>query len=73
MSWLKSVAREILGLFVDDSSFAIVILIWLIVAVFVLPHFAGQRHWTGVALFVGVGLILAESVLRASRRRRPRK
>ena len=29
MRWLRSVAREVLELFVDDGSFAIAILVWL--------------------------------------------
>jgi hypothetical protein len=30
MSWIKTVLREVFGLFVDDGSFAIAILAWLL-------------------------------------------
>jgi hypothetical protein len=70
MHWLRSIAREILGLFVDDGSFAIVILIWLILTIAVLPRVAPAAHWSAPALFAGLALILIESVLRYSRKNR---
>ena len=70
MRWLKSILREVVGLFVDDGSFAIAILVWLVLAVVALPHVTARTHWTGPILFVGLALVLVESVLRFSRRRR---
>jgi hypothetical protein len=70
MRWLKSVAREILGLFVDDAGFAIAILIWLAFAVAVLPRLAPAARWPAPALFAGLALILIESTLRYSRKNR---
>ncbi len=64
MRWLRSVAREILDLFVDDGSFAIAILVWLALVVVVLPRVAAGAHWTGLALFAGLAVTLIESVLR---------
>jgi hypothetical protein len=69
MRWLKSIAREVFGLFVDDGSFAAAILVWVIVAGLVLPLVAPAAQWTGPALFAGLALILIESVLRFSRQR----
>ncbi len=69
MGWLKSIGREVLGLFVDDSSFAITILIWLALVVIGLPRIALGAHWTSPIVFAGLALILIESVLRFSRRR----
>jgi len=69
MSWLKSIAREVFGLFVDDLTFAGAILFWLAIVIFVLPQFASSRHWGAAALFAGMALILIESVLRFARRR----
>ena len=69
MRWLRSVIREILGLFVDDGNFAIAIVVWLGVAVLLLPLIAAHKHWAGPALFGGLALILIESVMRFSRRR----
>lgn len=69
MRWIKSIAREIYGLFVDDGSFAIAILVWLGLAVAVVPHVAPGARWAGPALFAGLALILIASVLRFARHR----
>jgi hypothetical protein len=69
MSWIRSIVREVLGLFVDDGSFAIAIVVWLGVAVLLLPLIAAHKHWAGPALFGGLAVILIESVMRFSRRR----
>jgi len=70
MRWIKSVAREVLGLFVDDGSFALAILIWLALAIGVFPRIAAAAAWTGPVLFAGLALILIESALRFSRQRK---
>ena len=67
MHWLKSIAHEVYGLFVDDGSFATAILVWLVVAALVLPRL--RTHWAGPVWFVGLAGILAESVHRYGRRR----
>ena len=69
MSWVRSVLREVIGLFVDDGSYAAAILVWLLLAIFVLPRLAPGAHWTGPVLFAGLAVILIESALRFSRRR----
>ena len=94
MRWIATVVREIFGLFVDDGSFALAVLVWI--GVVCLPSFprwmlgylgmprryhpspAGfslEHLWSyslagGVLLFVGLAVILAESVLRFSRKAR---
>jgi hypothetical protein len=70
MPRLKSIAREILGLFVDDGSFAIAILLFLAFAC-VGGHFALHSGASGPLLFIGLAIILIESVLRFARRRPP--
>ena len=62
MSWLK----ELWGLFVEDGSYAVAILIWtaivaLIVAV-VLP-----QAWRGPCFFLGLVVVLIENVARSVR------
>jgi hypothetical protein len=69
MSWLKSIFREIFGLFVDDGSFAIAILGWLALLWLALPHLPIPAVWRGATLFVGLIAILMESVLRRARQR----
>jgi membrane protein implicated in regulation of membrane protease activity len=69
MRWLKSIAREVFGLFVDDGIFAVAILAWLALAVVVLPRAGLWTRVAGPVLFAGLALILIESALRFSRRR----
>lgn len=69
MSWIRSIVREVVGLFVDDGSFAMAVIVWLALAGFVLPRLRLRGHAAGVILFVGLGLILLESVLRFSKRK----
>jgi hypothetical protein len=68
MRWLRSIAREVLGLFVDDSSFAIAILVWVAAMALVLPRLAPGARWSGPLLFAGLAVILAFSAVRFSRR-----
>ena len=69
MSWLKSIFREIFGLFVDDGSFAIAILVWLVLLWLLLPHLPIAPSWHGAILFAGLVVILVESALRRARQR----
>jgi hypothetical protein len=69
MGWLRSIVREVWGLFVDDGSFAAAIVVWLALAVLVLPRVGVSMRAAGPALFAGLVAILIESVLRAGHRR----
>jgi hypothetical protein len=72
MKWLKTICREILGLFVDDGSFAVAILVWLGVVWFISRHMGPGSVWSTVTLSAGLVLILIESAVRfAKRKRRP--
>ena len=70
MKWLKNILREIFGLFVDDGSFAIAILIWLAVVRWVTPYLNISARTSSILLFVGLALILVESAARYSRHKR---
>jgi hypothetical protein len=70
MRWLRSIAREVLGLFVDDGSFAIGIVVWVAIASGLMRWIAPVGRWGGPVLFVGLALVLVESVVRFSWRRR---
>lgn len=67
MSYLKTIFREIFGLFVEDGSFAIAILAWLALLWWLLPHLPIAGLWQAVILFAGLIAILIESVLRRTR------
>lgn len=66
--WLRTTLHEVLGLFVDDGSLAIAILVWVGV-LWLLPSFGALDRWKGLILFAGLALILLESVLRYARKR----
>jgi hypothetical protein len=67
MKWLNNIFREIFGLFVDDGSFALAILIWLAVVRWATPRLNIPSGIAGILLFAGLALILAESATRYSR------
>jgi hypothetical protein len=69
MRWIKSVAREVWGLFVDDGSFAAGIVVWLAVVLLAMRRVAWGARFGGVVLFVGLAAVLIENVLRYARRR----
>ena len=64
MKWLRSIVREVWGLFVDDGNFAAAIVVWLALAVLVLPRVAAG--WAGPVWFVcGAGGDPGRGVLRS--------
>ena len=68
---MKAVAtalQEVYGLFVEDGSYAVAIIVWLAAAGFVFPHIPGGAVWRGPTLFAGMALIMLESVVRAARK-----
>ncbi|MEO6137667.1 MAG: hypothetical protein ABIP11_03240 [Luteimonas sp.] len=69
MTWLRKIVAELFGLFVDDGSFAIAILVWLGVLWLALPHLPINNTWRAIILFAGLAIILVESVLRRARQR----
>jgi len=70
MKWISSAVRELVGLFVDDGSLALAVLIWIAVAALVFPALPIDRGWLATLLFVGLALILVENLLRSGRRPR---
>jgi hypothetical protein len=68
MSWLRTIWDEFIGLFVDDVSFAVAILVWLGVA-FALFHLGLVAvPWRGPLLFAGLAVIFVENTLRRARK-----
>jgi len=55
-------------LFVDDGSFAVALLVWMVGAAAVLRIF-GAGDWGGPVFATGIGIVLAENVLRSAHRR----
>ena len=69
MNWLRTILREIFGLFVDDGTFALIILAWLTVMTVIFPHMGWLPHWRGLILFCGLALILVVSAVRYARKK----
>ncbi len=68
MQWIRPILAEIYGLFVDDGSFAIAILVWLGLFWLLAPRIGLSHGVMGPVLFVGLAAILVESAARRARR-----
>ena len=68
MKWLRTALAELWGLFVEDGRYALVIVVWLLLAWWNLPWLHLSEGWNATIFAVGLLAILIESVLRAARR-----
>lgn len=73
MTWIKTILREIFGLFVDDTKFALAIILWVALVKVLLPRISIPPVWAGTIFFAGLALILAGSAELYSRARRSNK
>ncbi|MBV9637654.1 MAG: hypothetical protein JOZ40_23755 [Methylobacteriaceae bacterium] len=69
MSVLLSIARELYGLFVDDGSLAVAILVLIGVIAVLRLTLPLSPNVIGPAIFIGCAAILVENVLRRARKR----
>ena len=69
MKALVTALQEVYGLFVEDGSYAVAIMVWLAAAGSVFPHIPGGAVWRGPVLFAGMAAIMLESVVRAARKK----
>jgi hypothetical protein len=70
MSALVTALRELWGLFVDDGSLALALVLWCAAAGLILPHVGLSEEWSGPILFVGCLVILVGDIAASVRRRR---
>lgn len=68
MTLIRAVAREVLGLFVDDGLFAASLLVWIGTVWLLLPRLGVPPTWTPWLLFGGLVAILLESTIRRAGR-----
>ncbi len=68
MRWTRTILSELYGLFIDDGSFAVAILVWLALYWLVAPRIGLPKGAMGPVLFLGLAAILVESAARRARR-----
>jgi uncharacterized membrane protein YtjA (UPF0391 family) len=69
MKRITVVFQELIGLFVEDGSLAIAIVVWICAAALLFLRLPGGAAWRAPALFLGFVLILLENVVRSARKR----
>jgi hypothetical protein len=69
LNTLKTIWEELFGLFVDDGSFALAIMIWILVAGLGFSYLPGSASWRGPVFFLGLVVFLFENVVRTARHR----
>lgn len=67
MNVLRTFILELIGLFIDDGLFAAAIVLWAALVGFVAPVAGIPSMWRAALLFVGLAVILVESVTRRAR------
>jgi hypothetical protein len=66
MNRLRAAAREILGLFIEDSFLAIALLLWLAACGLLMPRSGIDPRIGGVLIFAGCAAILVSSTAKAA-------
>lgn len=66
MKMIRTILEELVGLFVDDWAFALLVLVW--VALFALPFRRVLGVWAGPTLFAGLAALVLVFVVRKTRR-----
>jgi hypothetical protein len=68
MNALTSAVMEVWGLFVEDASFTVAIVVCLAFAWLVMPALNVSPQWRGAILFILLGVALIENVWRTAGR-----
>jgi hypothetical protein len=67
MNAIKVIVREVIGLFVDDRTFAFLIIAWIAITALLSFHALPDRKWGTPLLFLGLVVILVQSAIRRAR------
>ena len=67
MRLLKTIATELVGLFIDDGSLVSAVLIWVLAVAFALRAGFLDPLIGATLLGIGLGVLLAENVIRSAR------
>ena len=68
MNLIVTTFKNLIGIFVEDGTLAILLIVWVGIVALVLPRVPIDSSWDGVILFAGCVAILIENVVRAGRR-----
>lgn len=68
MNAIITTVRELWGLFVDDGSLALALVLWCGTAGLILPRALPWSEWNGALFFLGCLIILLTDVAFAARR-----
>ncbi len=69
MKALQQLGSQLLGLFVDDWTFAAAIALWVALVACGVRLTGGEAGWLGPLLFAGLSVVFLASVFTASKRR----
>jgi hypothetical protein len=67
MNALRTVVRELVGLFVEDRLFALAIALWLLATGAIAALSIGTPEIRGLVLFLGLAAVLVGGVVRGAR------
>jgi len=70
MGALGTALRRLVGLFVDDGSLALAVVVWLCLIALAVALWPAAAGWLALLLGLGLLAILAENVLRTGRAKR---
>ncbi|MGI8767359.1 MAG: hypothetical protein ACR2KM_12750 [Gemmatimonadaceae bacterium] len=68
MNAITTALREVWGLFVEDASFTVGILVCLALAIFVFPNVVSATDWRGPLFFLLLAVVLLENIYRSARK-----
>lgn len=68
MNAFTAAVREVWGLFVEDASFTVGILVCVALAIYIFPHLVSSADWRGPLLFGVLAVVLVENVYRSARK-----
>lgn len=64
MTSIRTILDNLLKLFVDDGSFALAVILWVVLTGLLLPRISMAGALRGVVLFAGFAALLAGSLVR---------
>ncbi len=70
MTLIRTILTELWGLFIDDGSLVIAVILWVLADAIALRHRLIDPATAAILLSIGILVLLAETVLRSARKHR---